>query len=340
VESIRRWWEQVGRHHYPQAARLLITADSGGSNGSRLRLWRTELATLAAQAGLEITVAHFPPGTSKWNKVEHRLFSFSGDVVDLRPRQQAMVSLGEPRLGRSEHYRLQETRPGEHLPYPDVVARVEACLVDAYETIVTCDFTAHRSVLPALAGIPADAMYQEFARISPALSTGQLAMAEAFGQILRACGAEPQPDLLRQLVEKDHELLLASARLFDDVIPFLETLRCRAIKTAIVSNCDEKTRDLLSELGVAALADELVLSCEVGAAKPSPRIFGRALGRLGVTADAALFVDDNAGYCAGAADLGMSAVQMVRGEMDGKVPVTGIPVVRSLAEVEAMLSDR
>jgi Rhodopirellula transposase DDE domain len=76
VESIRRWWEHVARHHYPQAARLLITADSGGPDGSRLRLWKTELATLAAQAGLEITVAHFPPGTSKWNKVEHRLFSF------------------------------------------------------------------------------------------------------------------------------------------------------------------------------------------------------------------------------------------------------------------------
>ena len=65
-----------GPAHYPEAASLLITADSGGSNGSRLRLWKTELATLAAQAGLEITVAHFPPGTSKWNKVEHRLFSF------------------------------------------------------------------------------------------------------------------------------------------------------------------------------------------------------------------------------------------------------------------------
>jgi hypothetical protein len=76
VESIRRWWAHVGRHSYPDAAKLLITADSGGSNGSRLRLWKTELAALAAESGLEITVTHFPPGTSKWNKVEHRLFSF------------------------------------------------------------------------------------------------------------------------------------------------------------------------------------------------------------------------------------------------------------------------
>jgi len=75
VESIRRWWERMGRAAYPGAARLLITADGGGSNGSRLRLWKTELAAFAEQSGLQITVAHFPPGTSKWNRIEHRLFS-------------------------------------------------------------------------------------------------------------------------------------------------------------------------------------------------------------------------------------------------------------------------
>jgi hypothetical protein len=75
VASIRSWWEAIGRAMYPHSRRLLITADSGGSNGSRLRLWKTELSTLAAQTGLEITVLHLPPGTSKWNKIEHRLFS-------------------------------------------------------------------------------------------------------------------------------------------------------------------------------------------------------------------------------------------------------------------------
>jgi hypothetical protein len=75
VESIRRWWTATGRSDYPEATRLLITADAGGSNGYRTRAWKTELAALAAQTGLTITVCHFPPGTSKWNKVEHRLFS-------------------------------------------------------------------------------------------------------------------------------------------------------------------------------------------------------------------------------------------------------------------------
>jgi transposase len=76
VESIRRWWRWMGTRSYPQAKRLLITADSGGSNGARVRLWKWELQKLADEIGLEISVCHFPPGTSKWNKIEHRLFSF------------------------------------------------------------------------------------------------------------------------------------------------------------------------------------------------------------------------------------------------------------------------
>jgi hypothetical protein len=75
VESVRRWWKAAGRDEYPAARRLLVTADAGGSNGYRTRAWKAELAALAAGTGLEITVCHFPPGTSKWNKVEHRLFS-------------------------------------------------------------------------------------------------------------------------------------------------------------------------------------------------------------------------------------------------------------------------
>ena len=76
VESIRRWWRWMGTRSYPQGKRLLITADSGGSNGARVRLWKWELQKLADEIGLEISVCHFPPGTSKWNKIEHRLFSF------------------------------------------------------------------------------------------------------------------------------------------------------------------------------------------------------------------------------------------------------------------------
>jgi len=76
VESIRRWWSSMGQSVYPRARRLLITADGGGSNGARVRLWKLELQKLADETGLRIAICHFPPGTSKWNKIEHRLFSF------------------------------------------------------------------------------------------------------------------------------------------------------------------------------------------------------------------------------------------------------------------------
>jgi Rhodopirellula transposase DDE domain len=76
VQTIRRWWFAMGKPRYPDARELTITADGGGSNGHRVRLWKLELGRLAAETGLNIRVCHFPPGTSKWNKIEHRLFSF------------------------------------------------------------------------------------------------------------------------------------------------------------------------------------------------------------------------------------------------------------------------
>lgn len=74
VRSIADWWRSMGKRAYPDAKELLITADGGGSNSSRARLWKTELQQFADRTGLTITVSHFPPGTSKWNKIEHRLF--------------------------------------------------------------------------------------------------------------------------------------------------------------------------------------------------------------------------------------------------------------------------
>jgi hypothetical protein len=76
AETIRCWWREMGHPLYPQAQRLLITADSGGSNDHRIRLWKLALQGLADQLGLEIWVCHFPPGTSKWNKIEHRMFCY------------------------------------------------------------------------------------------------------------------------------------------------------------------------------------------------------------------------------------------------------------------------
>lgn len=88
VESIRRWWLKMGCHGYPTAQRLLITADGGGSNGYRVRLWKVALQRLANEVGLTLEVCHFPPGTSKWNKIEHRMFSF----ISLNWRGKPLIS--------------------------------------------------------------------------------------------------------------------------------------------------------------------------------------------------------------------------------------------------------
>ncbi len=88
VQTIRRWWQEIGRVRYPAAERLVITADGGGSNGSRLRLWKYELQGLADEIALAIEVHHLPPGTSKWNSIEHRLFSF----ISMNWRAKPLVS--------------------------------------------------------------------------------------------------------------------------------------------------------------------------------------------------------------------------------------------------------
>ncbi len=88
VQTIRRWWHERRPARYPDATRLTITADGGGSNGSRVRLWKRELQRLADELGIEISVHHLPPGTSKWNKIEHRLFSF----ISMNWRAKPLVS--------------------------------------------------------------------------------------------------------------------------------------------------------------------------------------------------------------------------------------------------------
>ena len=140
-------------------------------------------------------------------------------------------------------------------------------------------------------------------------------------------------------MRQDTDLLLEHARMYDDAIPFLRGLRDRGVKIAIVSNCTENTRPLLVKHGIDALADTLVLSCEVRSAYPAAKIFQCALDRLGVAAEAAVFVDDQPDYCAGSVAAGIRAVQILRGELDGQIPAAGTTVVRSLPEVEALFGE-
>ncbi len=102
VNSIRRWWNTLGKTRFPDATRLMITADCGGSNGYRTRAWKWHLAKLAAETGLEIAVCHYPPGISKWNKIEHRLFSFVS--MNWRGRRRCRDQRGGAALWHDRHF--------------------------------------------------------------------------------------------------------------------------------------------------------------------------------------------------------------------------------------------
>ncbi len=114
VASIRGWWQHLGSRRFRDATVLTITADCGGSNGNRARLWKSELQRLADDTGLEICVCHFPPGTSKWNKIEHRLFSFISMNWRAKPlvsRQTVidLIAATTTRTGLEVHARLDES---------------------------------------------------------------------------------------------------------------------------------------------------------------------------------------------------------------------------------------
>jgi hypothetical protein len=125
VNAIRRWWQHMGRGAYPRAQSLVITADAGGSNGPRVRLWKWELQRLANRTGLTITVCRFPPGTSKWNKIEHRLFSH----IAMNWRGTPLVSLAAiVSLIASTHSRsgLRVRSEIDRRRYPDGVTVTDA----------------------------------------------------------------------------------------------------------------------------------------------------------------------------------------------------------------------
>lgn len=143
--------------------------------------------------------------------------------------------------------------------------------------------------------------------------------------------------MVSDLLRMDAELAREHVRLFDDTVPFLTELRSRGVLIALVSNCGDTTRRLLEELGVIPLADSVILSCEVGSAKPSPEIYFSALEDLGVAATDAVMIDDQPSFCVGAEAVGVRAIQIVRRDLDGQLPRPGFPVVRSLLDAQRYL---
>ncbi|MFF4648228.1 ISAzo13 family transposase [Streptomyces sp. NPDC001389] len=173
VESIRRWWNGQGRLDYPGAARLLITADAGGSNGYRTRAWKTELAAFAAETGLAVTVCHMPPGTSKWNRIEHRLFSaitmnWRGRPLTSYEVVVQSIAATTTRTGLTVHAELDPGRYPTGVKISD--AELNAVPLTGHAFHGEWNYTVHpRPIQPADPGGPAASLSRE-ALSHPALT--------------------------------------------------------------------------------------------------------------------------------------------------------------------------
>lgn len=214
---------------------------------------------------------------------------------------------------------------------------VRACLVDVYDTIVNSRFESRLRALAAFAGVDPDDWLGEWLKTRTERDRGKLSVASSFAQTLLGCGIEPEPGLVDGLARRDAELLRECVHLFDDTVPFLAGLRAQGVLIALVSNCGDTTRQLLEHLGVIPLADSVILSCEVGSAKPSPGIYVSALEDLGVAATDAVMIDDQPSFCVGAEAVGVRAIQITRGDLERQLPRQGFPVVGSLLEVPGLL---
>jgi len=214
---------------------------------------------------------------------------------------------------------------------------VSACLVDVYDTILSSDFVPRMRALTALAGVDTDVWLKEWAKTGDDRGRGKLSMADSFALTLQACGKDPRPELVSDLVAADARLLREDSRLFGDTVPFLGKLRSQGIGIALVSNCSASTRPMLEHLDVLPLVDAAVLSFEVGSLKPCREIYLSALDDLGVAAADAVMLDDQAKFCVGAEAVGIRAIQIVRANHHGEIADSGFPVALSLLDTLPLL---
>jgi putative hydrolase of the HAD superfamily len=202
------------------------------------------------------------------------------------------------------------------------VSEVRAVLLDLYDTLAWTEWKSMRLELEERLGLERRALLQAFDRSRPQRSTGAFGSAEGdLTAILEAAGVPADPELVRDLAARTTTFLQTGVSLWEDSVPVMRELRRRGLRVAIVSNCDHSTRPVVERLGLVDEADAVILSFEVGAAKPSPEIYRAALERLDVQAGDALFVDDQAPYCDGAAALGIQTVLIVR---EGATPAEGV----------------
>jgi putative hydrolase of the HAD superfamily len=193
------------------------------------------------------------------------------------------------------------------------VSPVKAVLIDLYDTLVWTDWPVLRERIEERAAVSGRALLDGFERTRVARSIGTYGSLEGdLTEVLKEAGLEYDDALVKELAGTITTFLRTGVHLWDDSLSTLRELRRRGVRTAVVSNCDHGTRPVVDRLGLSEETDAVVLSFEAGVAKPDPGIYRIALGALGARADEAVFVDDQARYCDGAAALGMGTFIVLR----------------------------
>jgi putative hydrolase of the HAD superfamily len=214
------------------------------------------------------------------------------------------------------------------------VGEIRATLFDLYDTLLWSDWPVIRAEMERRFGLDEKRLIKAFVDTRPARSVGEYPSAEEdLKAVLRAADVEPDDEVIHDYLVRYRS---DGLHLWDDSIPTLRELRDRGIRTAVVSNCDHSTRPAVEQLGLVEEVDAMILSFEVGAAKPDPEIYGAALRALDVSASDAIFVDDQARYCEGAIQMGMRGVLILRDDAtpaEGVSDPGGLEVVRDLRSV-------
>lgn len=210
---------------------------------------------------------------------------------------------------------------------------MRAVLLDLYDTLAWTEWPSMRGELERRVGVSEADLLRAYVQTREARSLGTFeSPAGDLRAVLEAAGVRVEDGTIRELVERVEAFLSEGVHLWDDAIPTLRELRARGIRTAIVSNCDHGTRDVVERLGLPEEADAVILSFEIGVAKPDPGIYRAALEALRVDPGDALFVDDQVAYCDGAAALGIGTVLLLRDEASrsGRADTGGHRVIGDL----------
>jgi putative hydrolase of the HAD superfamily len=221
------------------------------------------------------------------------------------------------------------------VPLTSMPETFDAVLLDLYDTIVWSEWTSLRDLIATRIGIDPKVLAKAFEHTRPARGVGTYPDAEGdMVAVLQVAKVDPTPELVRALVDLESEELARGVHLYDDSLPVVRSLRERGVRTVLVSNCSHSTHPVVERLRLEDEFDHVVLSFEAGVMKPDPGIYLEALkGVGGVDPSRALFVDDQPGYCDGAAAVGMATRLILRPNEDVPSDPHGHEVVTDLTSL-------